>query len=40
MQWLLEGSDEAPDLPGLGLMSAAAIGWPPIRNPPFAIRNP
>lgn len=38
MQWLFEGSDEAPDLPGLGLMAGRCyrLGG----NPQSAVRNP
>ena len=38
MQWLFEGSDEAPELPGLGLLSGRCyrLGT----NPQSAIRNP
>jgi glutamine amidotransferase len=38
MQWLLEGSDEAPDLPGLGLMSGRCHRL--AANPQSAIRDP
>ena len=36
MQWLFEGSDEAPDLPGLGLLSGRCYRL----NPQSAIHNP
>jgi glutamine amidotransferase len=38
MQWLFEGSDEAPDLPGLGLLSGRCYRLP--SNPPAAIDDP
>ena len=38
MQWLLEGSDEAPELPGLGLLSGRCYRLH--SNPQSAIRNP
>ena len=38
MQWLFEGSDEAPDLPGLGLLSGRCYRL--ASNPQSAIRNP
>jgi glutamine amidotransferase len=38
MQWLFEGSDEAPDLPGLGLMAGQCYRLG--ANPQSAIRNP
>jgi glutamine amidotransferase len=38
MQWLFEGSDEAPDLPGLGLLSGRCYRL--LSNPQSAIRTP
>jgi imidazole glycerol-phosphate synthase subunit HisH len=38
MQWLFEGSDEAPDLPGLGLLSGRCYRLGD--NPQSAVRNP
>jgi imidazole glycerol-phosphate synthase subunit HisH len=38
MQWLFEGSDEAPDLPGLGLLSGRCYRLN--ANPQSAIHNP
>ena len=38
MQWLFEGSDEAPDLPGLGLLSGRCYRL--LSNPQSAIHNP
>jgi glutamine amidotransferase len=38
MQWLFEGSDEAPELPGLGLLAGRCYRLG--RNPQSAIRNP
>jgi glutamine amidotransferase len=38
MQWLLEGSDEAPELPGLGLLSGRCYRL--TSNPQSAIHNP
>jgi glutamine amidotransferase len=32
MQWLYEGSDEAPDAPGLGLLSGRCYRLPPARD--------
>jgi glutamine amidotransferase len=44
LQWLYEGSDEAPDLPGLGLLSGRCyrLGQPEsaIRGPQSAIKVP
>ena len=45
MQWLFEGSEEAPELAGLGLLSGRCYRLAPnpqsaIRNPQSAIRNP
>jgi glutamine amidotransferase len=34
MQWLFEGSDEAPDLPGLGLLSGRCYRLDPVRQGP------
>ena len=38
MQWLFESSEEAPDLPGLGLLAGRCYRLG--RNPPSAIHNP
>jgi glutamine amidotransferase len=38
MQWLYEGSEEAPELPGLGLLSGRCYRL--TSNPQSAIRNP
>jgi imidazole glycerol-phosphate synthase subunit HisH len=40
MQWLFEGSDEAPDLPGLGLMAGRCYRLGTVRLKPDAIKIP
>ena len=39
MQWLLEGSDEAPDLPGLGLLSGRCYKLGTVRLKPDTTEN-
>jgi imidazole glycerol-phosphate synthase subunit HisH len=40
MQWLFEGSDEAPDAPGLGLLAGRCYRLGSAPSPPSAVQDP